>query len=339
MLAESVFRTEDVEPPDRFDYWRDHITRLIAPFDARTEHTADFRAELRVLPLGDLSLWTMENPPLTAHRPSPLIRSSSDPELYLLSLPFDDATTAVRSDGLGGYRPHDLVLQDSSRPNLLQVSTDDPRQRIRGAWLTVPRQALPLPPDRIDQLTARRMPGDAGVGALLVHLLGGIAADTGAYRSGDAPRLGTAALDLLTALLAHHLDVEDAVPPESRRRALTRRIRAFIRAHLHEPDLNPGAVAAAHHISVSYLHRLFEGEEETVGSWIRRQRLERARRDLADPALAQTPVHVIAARCGFPRAADFSRAFRGAYGLPPRDFRHGASAGSGLCGKREWTAR
>ncbi|MFD0351111.1 helix-turn-helix domain-containing protein [Kitasatospora aburaviensis] len=128
----------------------------------------------------------------------------------------------------------------------------------------------------------------------------------------------------MSALLAHHLDAEEALPPESRRRALTHRIRAFIRTRLHDPGLSPGAVAAAHHISVSYLHRLFEGEEETVAAWIRRQRLERARRDLADPALAAVPVHVIAARCGFPRAADFSRAFRGAYGLAPRDFRHDA---------------
>ncbi|MFE7530592.1 helix-turn-helix domain-containing protein [Kitasatospora sp. NPDC057542] len=331
MLEETVYRTEDVEPPDRFDHWRDQLTRMIAPFDARTEHTADFRAEVRVLPLGDLVLWTMEHPPVTARRPPGLVRSSTDPELYLLSLPFEDATSAVRSDSLGGYHPHDLVLQDSTRPSLLQANTDDPRQRIRGAWLTVPRQALPLPPDKVAGLIARRMPGGEGVGALLVQLLNGIAADTGAYRAGDAPRLGAAALDLVSALLAHHLDAEGAVPPESRRRALVQRVRAFVRAHLHEPDLNPGAVAAAHHISVSYLHRLFEGEEETVAAWIRRQRLERARRDLADPALAATPVHVIAARCGFPRAADFSRAFRGAYGLAPSDFRYGAAtAGGGL---------
>ncbi|MFD5438565.1 hypothetical protein ACFWJ4_41260 [Kitasatospora sp. NPDC127067] len=79
------------------------------------------------------------------------------------------------------------------------------------------------------------------MGALLVQLLDGIAADPGAYRTGDTPRLGTAALDLVSALLAHHLDAEDAVPPESRRRALIQRVRAFVRAHLHEPDLNPGA--------------------------------------------------------------------------------------------------
>ncbi|MBP0451174.1 helix-turn-helix domain-containing protein [Kitasatospora sp. RG8] len=331
MLAETVFRTEDVAPPDRFEYWRQQVARMIAPFEARTGHAADFRAELRVLPLGELALWTMEHPPMTALRSSRLVRASDDPELYILSLPFNDAASVVRSDGLGAYRPYDLVLQDSAQPNVLRVSTDDPGQRISGAWVTVPRRALPLPPDKVAGLKARRMPGDEGVGALLVQLLAGIAADTGVYRASDAPRLGVAALDLVSALLAHHLDVEDAVPPESRRRALTGRIRAFIRAHLHEPDLNPGVIAAAHHISVSYLHRLFEGEEETVSAWIRHQRLERARRELADPALAATPVHVIATRCGFTRAADFSRAFRGAYGLPPRDFRHGAAAvGSGL---------
>ncbi|MEU3565467.1 helix-turn-helix domain-containing protein [Kitasatospora sp. NPDC006786] len=325
MLDETVHRTEDVAPPDRLEYWRHRLSEMSAPIEASTGHAADFRAELRVLTLGEMQLWNMESPSITVRRPARLIRSS-DPEFYLLSLPFPGAGPAARHDGHGEWRPQDLVMYDSVRPIALQVSTDDPRRQIRGAWLTLPRQAVPLPPDKVAGLIARRMPGGEGVGALLVQLLNGIAADTGAYRTGDAPRLGTAALDLVSALLAHHLDAEDAVPPESRRRALVQRIRAFVRAHLHEPDLNPGAVAAAHHISVSYLHRLFEGEEETVAAWIRRQRLERARRDLADPALAATPVHAIAARCGFPRAADFSRAFRGAYGLPPSDYRHGATA-------------
>ncbi|GAB3988835.1 hypothetical protein GCM10029978_112270 [Actinoallomurus acanthiterrae] len=32
-------------------------------------------------------------------------------------------------------------------------------------------------------------------------------------------------------------------------------------------------------------------------------------------------IHAIAAGWGFPRAADFTRAFRTAYGAPPRDYR------------------
>lgn len=105
-----------------------------------------------------------------------------------------------------------------------------------------------------------------------------------------------------------------------------RRVRAYVQQRLHDPELTPRSVAAAHHVSVSYLHRIFRDEDETVAAWIRGQRLERARRDLADPALAATPVHVIGARWGFSRASDFTRAFRGAYGVPPSDCRPGGRA-------------
>ncbi|MDT3398091.1 helix-turn-helix domain-containing protein, partial [Streptomyces sp. B1866] len=50
-------------------------------------------------------------------------------------------------------------------------------------------------------------------------------------------------------------------------------------------------------------------------------------RDLADPALRALPIHGVATRCGFTHPSDFSRAFRTAYGISPREFR--AQAGSG----------
>ena len=61
-----------------------------------------------------------------------------------------------------------------------------------------------------------------------------------------------------------------------------------------------------------------------MAGWIRGRRLERCRRDLADPALASRPVAAIAARWGFSSAADFSRAFRAVHGLPPAEYRMSA---------------
>ncbi|MEU6719577.1 helix-turn-helix domain-containing protein [Nonomuraea sp. NPDC046802] len=90
---------------------------------------------------------------------------------------------------------------------------------------------------------------------------------------------------------------------------------------MHDGELNPRSIAAAHHISVSYLHRLFQEQGFTVAAWMRDQRLGRTGRDLADPALADVPIHEIAGRWGFGRAADFSRAFRAFYGISPREFR------------------
>ncbi|WP_143677314.1 helix-turn-helix domain-containing protein, partial [Streptomyces scabiei] len=48
---------------------------------------------------------------------------------------------------------------------------------------------------------------------------------------------------------------------------------------------------------------------------------EGARRDLADPNLASTPVHTIATRWGMVRPSDFTRAFRSAYGVSPMEYR------------------
>jgi AraC-like DNA-binding protein len=80
-------------------------------------------------------------------------------------------------------------------------------------------------------------------------------------------------------------------------------------------------IAAAHHISVRYLHHLFQADGRTVCGYVREQRLERCRADLASPSLARQSVGRISARWGFPDAAVFGRAFKNAYGVSPGEFR------------------
>ncbi|WP_148589914.1 helix-turn-helix domain-containing protein [Streptomyces sp. WAC01526] len=151
-----------------------------------------------------------------------------------------------------------------------------------------------------------------------------VTTDTDSFQPYDGPRLGTIVIDLLSVLFAHELHADNALTPETRGRTLTLRIRSFIQQHLADPRLTPRVVAAAHHISLSHLHRLFKEQDLTVAAWIRHQRLERARRDLTDPALCHHTICQIATHWGFTRAADFTRAFRTHYGMPPRDYRHKA---------------
>lgn len=108
--------------------------------------------------------------------------------------------------------------------------------------------------------------------------------------------------------------------------ALMAQIHAFIRENLGDPRLTPAAIAADQHISLRYLHKLFQRDGHTVAGWIRERRLEQCRRDLADPRLAARPIHAIATRWGFTSPAHFSRTFRDAYGFSPRQFRHQSTA-------------
>ena len=52
--------------------------------------------------------------------------------------------------------------------------------------------------------------------------------------------------------------------PETHRRALLTRIQAFIQQRLGDPELSPGVIAAAHHISLRYLRKLFQEQGTTV---------------------------------------------------------------------------
>ncbi|MFF6886021.1 helix-turn-helix domain-containing protein [Streptomyces sp. NPDC012421] len=62
-------------------------------------------------------------------------------------------------------------------------------------------------------------------------------------------------------------------------------------------------------------------EPQTVSAVTLRLRLERSRADLASPGLGHRRIGEIAERWGLRRQADYSRAFRRVYGMPPSDFR------------------
>lgn len=323
----TVFRSGDVPAEDRFEYWQELVHRAIAPSHISSEHTADFWAEQRLLELGPVMVWPASFLPTRFRRTEKLVRQA-DPELFHLSLILDGGLgldTAGQSDL---YGPRDLWVTDSSRPYDVRPPDDRALHVVTGVGVDFPKALLPMPPDRIRELLGRRLPGQQGTGALLADFLTGLDRESDSLQPSDAPRLGTVLIDLLAAWFAQLLEAEATLPPETRHRAMTEHIRAFIRQNLHDPELTPPTIAAAHHISLSYLHRLFQEEVqgETVAAWIRGRRLEGARRDLADPTQHATPIHVIASRWGLPRSSGFTRVFRTAYGLSPKEYRLQACA-------------
>jgi AraC-like DNA-binding protein len=137
-----------------------------------------------------------------------------------------------------------------------------------------------------------------------------------------SPRLTGHIIDLMDTLLAERVGAASA-QEESSRRVLRLSIMAFIERELGDPELDAEKIAAAHFISTRYLYKLLQDDCNGVAGWIRSQRLERCRRDLRDPLLRERSVCAIAARWGFTDAAHFSRAFRTAYGVCPREYRSG----------------
>ncbi|MFH9006095.1 helix-turn-helix transcriptional regulator [Streptomyces afghaniensis] len=76
----------------------------------------------------------------------------------------------------------------------------------------------------------------------------------------------------------------------------------------------------------------FQLEGVTVGEWIRTQRLERCRRDLLHSPALGYGVAAVARRWGFVSPSHFSRAFRAAYGVTPREWQTHGLSGDGRNG-------
>jgi AraC-like DNA-binding protein len=139
-----------------------------------------------------------------------------------------------------------------------------------------------------------------------------------------AAQLGAASVELARALLASAAG--DAGPANSvNARSLLTRIRAYTRQHLADPALRPDTIAAEHNISVRYLYKLCADADFSLEQWIISQRLEGARAELARASSRNRSVAVIARRWGFRDPTHFSRRFRTAYGISPRDWQRVAA--------------
>ncbi|MFC3996556.1 helix-turn-helix domain-containing protein [Nocardiopsis sediminis] len=318
MPTETRFSTDDLPVHDRFDAWREVISRTHAPLEMTSEHAGDFYGSQRILELDGVLVWPTLFRSLTFHRTPKLIRCF-DPEAIHISF----VLRGSHCHGSGAhehvYGPAGIHPIDTSTPFTLATVAAGPL--VSGIGLEIPKALIPLPQRSVARAVGRTLPADRGAGALLRGYVTRLAANTASFRPQDRHWAAAVLTDLVTVLFADAAGAARAVPERPHRRALTLRIRSFIARNLHDADLDPAAIAAAHHISVSHLHRLFREDGTSVARWIRERRLERARRELTDPDLRDLPVHAIAARCGFRHPAGFSRAFRAFHGAAPGEVR------------------
>ena len=97
-------------------------------------------------------------------------------------------------------------------------------------------------------------------------------------------------------------------------------ISRFIEANLASRELSVEGITSTFGLSRASLYRLFE-PVGGVACYIRSRRLVRARNELTAPGLQDRRIGPIAYRAGFQSIAAFNRAFREAYGEPPRNAR------------------
>jgi AraC-like DNA-binding protein len=136
----------------------------------------------------------------------------------------------------------------------------------------------------------------------------------------SAEAIGAATLELVRAMISS-AGQDDLRSNSVMNETLGTRIMAFVQQNLTDPGLSPEQIAREHHIPVRQLYKLWMHNELSLSEWIMNERLEGARRAPAAPAAMTATIGAIARRWGFTDPTHFSRRFRGAYGLLPREWR------------------
>lgn len=315
-----LFATDDVGSDERFEYWAHSSSTLFAPLtSAPVTGAARFWGVMRGARLGAVQLSAVSAAAHTIRRTARQI-AIDDPELFWLSLQLRGTSTIVQADRSAALRPGDLALYDSSHPYAIVSAAP-----MEMAVFQLPRALIRSVPALMAGLTATRIGERSGAGPFVTPYLRGLSEglrdDTLPERCDE---LGDGVVDLVNAIFAPRLT---APAPAGAAAAKLPQVMAFIDAHLADERLTPDTIARANYVSTRYLYRLFEAEGTGVAEWIRHRRLERCRRDLRDPALAEVPVARIALQWGFRNPEPFSRAFRAAYGCAPGAYRAGRGDG------------
>ncbi|MFH8255667.1 AraC-like ligand-binding domain-containing protein [Streptomyces roseolus] len=314
LLDNIRFTTDAVPAARRRTYWREALATTFGAVDIAVPDEVR-SGTIRMAPLGRVQAVTVESDPQTARRTRSLIASSDNEDFVVVKLLTRGGARVEQDARDSAVHPGQLFVYDMARP--IRMALPEP---FETKSLVLPRSVLGLGESDLCRITASPLGSDTALGGLLVPFLSRLV-DTADVCPEPVGELVTRnVVDLLTVLADEQRGADATDSPQGVRVLMTR-IRAHINANLADPDMTPATVARAHHISVRYLHKLFEGEGVTVSRWIQRRRLEECRRALARRNAAGVTVAGVAHRWGFTSASHFSRVFREVYGLTPADWR------------------
>lgn len=305
---------ESVPLRDRHAAWAHVLGDFFLPWAVTSRPAAQVLARVRQRNLGDCRYVECSSSAISGRRSSSEIgRTRGD---YFNLLYVVSGMEMLRFEGREILLPRNhFVLWDSGRRmdfNVLQ-----PLQKLT---LIVPeRQMRAILPNAEDYVGVP-VADTGGMKRLFTDHLCSLRREIWQMGGADLERLRMPTLELLVRAYA---SVPSRKRPSAREETL-RRVREFILAHLGDGDLTPLKAARANRISIRYLHLLFAEQGTTAAHWIRDQRVERCKLDLANPGLAGRTITQIAYGWGFNDVGHFGKVFRRNTGISPGAFRRRA---------------
>ena len=230
----------------------------------------------------------------------------------------------LTGSSLAGQRGREITIGDGDAvaidPAIGPFSIIRP-EPARMIGVRIPRASVPPGAARFAGAPLRLVPAPTAALQLLASYLRGALSGSALSSGLLADAVVSHAIELITL----SLDPVSAATPLASvpgvRAARLAAIKADIERHITDGSLSVAALAARHHISERYLHKLFEDEELTYSRFVLDRRLALAYRKLRQPRADGRTISSIAHDTGFGDLSYFNRTFRRRYGITPSDAR------------------
>ena len=308
-------KTSDLKHGARIDFWRDMICDEYVNLECETIQGGDFFGEIRGgVGVSDLKFSEVISDQQHVVRSVRQIAKNTEAE-FLISFQLKNRGLVKQSGREALLTPGSFALYDSTQPYSLTF-----REPFHQFVLQMPKNVLARHLINPEQYTAIPISGKSGLGAVLTNFLFSLAREL--ENVPHVPdNLSEDLVNLMAMAFSSSLMLEQVGSHSIVRESLKRRIRQYIDNNLSDPGLSNATIAQAQGISIRYLHKLFEDEEQTVHTLIAEKRLEKARKLLNDPAYSGHNIELIAYNSGFTSPAHFSRAFKKRFGVCPSEVR------------------
>lgn len=314
-----ILTTDVVAPRQRVAFWQEMVSQTFVQAHCDSSIGEAFSASIRTTPFAQTEISRIDAGPQLIQRRRSDIARACKPRFYLC---YHEAGRAMyRERGAENVLgAGDMILLDNCEPYSVEY-----REPVTSIVLHVPHEVLR---DRFripERVLGHKISGSRGLTRIAGDFLKSCVAQADQVPVSQHAAIASMALDLMSGLLAEELSETSGAGTQQA--ILLTRIKQHILAHLGDPGLAPGHVAAFAGISVRHLSRLFQLDGCSFGRYLLRQRTERCRLDLANPHFRSLRVGEIALQNGFNNFAHFSRAFRDAFGCSPVAYR--AQVGGG----------
>jgi AraC-like DNA-binding protein len=316
-IVPRIWRTADVAEEESFDFYRDGICSAFMPLRPELERPLrrTFRADVRSHAIGDSTLNLVTAHTHDVHKGRGEIAASPQECFYV--------NYQIRGRCLVSQRGRTVALHPGT-VGIFDSATGFHLNHQHSPVLTV--ASLMLPKQLLgeayseDRRPAPEVLSEHGVyGHLIAEAMRSLAESLSWASAADVDELKLLVVHLVG--LAISADCS-ARPADNRAAAQLRRVKGVVRARCGEPGYSVADCAAEVGLSERYVHRLFERDEHSFGTFLLGERLSRAARMLRNPAHAYKSLSVIAAEAGFRDQSHFSRTFRRRFAMTPLAWRN-----------------